>query len=104
MADTNLTLVSYGAGDAERLQAFADALGSFGSSLYVLLKRDGGAQFIGPLCVFKADGLGAFYDLLSVYALGVGVGFYFFKILEAVLIEHGLELGHAAFIVFKQSH
>ena len=44
VAQTNLTLVSDGTGDAERLQTFADAGGRFRSGLNALLQRDGSAQ------------------------------------------------------------
>ena len=104
VAQTNLTLVGNGTGDAERLEAFADALGSLGSGLDALLQRDGGAQLVGPLRVFKGDGLDALDDLVGVNALGVVVGLQLIKILEAVLLENRLELGHATFITFKKSH
>ena len=43
VAQTNLTLVGDGTGDAESLQALADALGSLGGGLDILLQRDGRA-------------------------------------------------------------
>ena len=99
-----LALVGNGAGDAEGLQTLADALGGFGGSLHALLQSDRSAQLVGPLGVFKADGLDAFYDFVGVHTLGVVICLQLVKILEAILFKHGLELGHAAFITFKQSH
>ena len=96
MADADLALIRDGAGDAEGLQAFADAAGGVGGGLNALLHGDGGAELIGPLRVFEADGLSALDDLIGVYALGIVECLDFFKILEAVLFEHGLELRHAA--------
>ncbi len=104
MAQTHLTLVGHGAGDAEGLQALADAGGGLGGGLDVLLQRDGGAQLVGPLRVLKGDGLDALDDGVGVHALGVIVSLQLVKILKAVLFENRLELGHAAFITFKQSH
>ena len=104
VAQAHLALVRDGAGDAERLQALADALGGLGGGLDALLQRDGGAQLVGPLGVFKGDGLNALDDLVGVHALGVVVSLQLIEILEAVLFENRLELGHAPFITFKQSH
>ena len=104
VAQADLALVRDGAGDAEGLQALADAGSGLGGGLYVLLERDGGAQLVGPLGVLKGDGLNALDDLVGVHALGVVVSLQLFEVLEAVLFENRLELGHATFITFKQSH
>ena len=104
VAEANLALVGDGTGDAERLKTLADALGGFGGGGHAFLHRDGGAQFVGPLHVFKADGLGALHDGIRVHALGVVIGLDLVKVLEAVLVKHRLELRHTTFIVFKKSH
>ena len=104
MAQAHLTLIRHGAGDAESLQAFTDALGRLGSGLDALLQRDGRAQLIGPLGVFESDGLNALDNLVGVHALAVVVSLQLIKILEAILLEDRLELRHAPFITFKQSH
>ncbi len=57
VADADLALVRDGAGDAERLQAHANAARGLGGGLDALLHGDGGAQLIGPLRVLEADGL-----------------------------------------------
>ena len=104
VAQTHLTLVGDGTGDAESLQALADALGSLGGGLDILLQRDGRAQFISPLGVFESDGLDALHDLVGVNALGIVESLQLIKILEAILFKHRLELRHATFKTFKQSH
>ena len=104
VADTDLALVRNRTGDAEGLQSGADPLGGFSSVLGAFLDSDSGAQFIGPLYVFEADGLGAFHDGVSVNALAVGKSFNFLEVFESVLVQNRLQLRHAAFIVFKQSH
>ena len=56
--------------------------------LHALLQRDGRAQGVGPLGVFKGDGLDALDDLVGVNALGVvAKPVSLFKILEAVLLQ-----------------
>ena len=104
VAETDLALIGNRAGDAERLQAFADALGGFGSGLDAFLHRDRRAQLVSPLHVLEADRLGALHDGIRIHALGVGVGLHFVKVLEAILVKHRLELRHTTFIVFKKSH
>ena len=69
MAQANLTLVGDGTGDAERLEAFADALGSLGSGLDALLQRDGGAQLSRPTSRFQRRWAECPDDLVSVNAL-----------------------------------
>ncbi len=104
VAQAHLALVRHGTGDAESLQAFADALGRLGGGLHALLQRDGRAQLISPLGVFKSDGLNALDDFVGVHALAVVVSLQLIEILEAILLEDRLELRHAPFITFKQSH
>ncbi len=48
VAQTYLTLLGNGAGDAECLQAFADGCGSLGSGLQATLYSDGRAQGVSP--------------------------------------------------------
>ena len=104
VTQTNLTLVGNGTGDAERLQTLADAGSSLGGGLHALLQRNSGAQLIGPLRIFEADGLNALDDLISVNALAVVVSLQLVPIGEAVLLQNRLQLRHAAFVVLKQSH
>ena len=88
----------------EGLQALADALGGLGGGLDALLQRDGRAQGVGPLGVLEADGLDALGDGVGVHALGQVEFLYVVKILEAVLVEHRLDLRHSSLVSFKQSH
>ena len=104
MADADLALVRDGAGDAEGLQAHADAAGGLGGGLDAFLHGDGRAQLIGPLRVFEADGLCALDDFIGVNALGVVESLHFIKVLEAILVQDGLDLRHTTFIILKQSH
>ena len=104
VAEADLALIGDRAGDAERLQTLADALGGFGGGLNTFLHRDRRAQLVSPLHVLEADRLGALHDGIRIHALGVGVGLHFVKVLEAILVKHRLELRHTTFIVFKKSH
>ena len=104
VADADLALVRDGAGDAEGLQAHADAAGSLGGALDAFLHGDGGAQLIGPLRVLEADGLRGLDDLVGVDALGVVESLYFIKFFEAILVQNRLDLRHTTFIILKQSH
>ncbi len=57
VAKTNLTVLGHRAGDAERLQTDTDSGGGFSGLLAALLDGDGCTNGVGPLGVFKADGL-----------------------------------------------
>ena len=61
-------------------------------------------RVISPLGVFESDGLDALHDLVGVDALGIVESLQLIKILEAILFKHRLELRHATFKTFKQSH
>ena len=104
VADTDLTLIRDGTGDAERLQAAANAAGRVGGGLYAFLERDGRAQFIRPLDVFKADGLSALDDLVSIHAASIVESLDFLEILEAIFVQHRLKLGNTSFVILKQGH
>ena len=101
VADTDLALIRNRTGNAEGLQGGADPLGGFRSVLRAFLDGDSGAQFIGPLYILEADGLGALHDGVGVDALAVGERFDFFKIFESVFVQDRLQLRHAAFIVLE---
>ena len=64
MTQANRSLLRNGTGDAERLQAQADGLGSVGRNFAAFFQRDGGAQGICPAGVLKCDGLYAFAQSL----------------------------------------
>ena len=104
VADADLALVRHGAGNAESLQTDTDPLCGFGSSLRVFFHGNGGAELIGPLHVLKAYGLRALDDRICINAHAVGESLDIFKGFEAVFVQDGLQLRHASFVVFKQSH
>ena len=72
VAQTNLTLVGDGAGDAERLQG-PSPMHSAGLAavLTPFFSAIAAPKFVRPLGVFEGDGLDALHDLVSVDALGV---------------------------------
>ena len=69
VAETNLAVFSYRTRDAECLKTDTDRCSSVSSLGAALLDCDSCAYGVCPLCVFEADGLGFFYDLVGVDAL-----------------------------------
>lgn len=88
MAKTNLSLVSYRAGDAECLKAFTDSGGSVGSLYAALLDSDSAAYGVSPLSVLKADRLNALYKLVDVKTFFLADVGAFFDRLDTVLFEN----------------
>ena len=101
VADTYLTVVSYGAGDAESLQAFADVLGSFHCVLSLFLECDGSTHDVGPLCVFEANHLRALAFLIGVETVLFANLVSFFDILDTMLVECGENLLDSAVLALE---
>ena len=66
MTETDFALVGDAAGNAERLQADADALGGFRGGLYAFLKRDRAADGVRPNRVLERYYLYALDDFFDV--------------------------------------
>ena len=81
VTQTNFSLVSNRARDAECLQTFTDCSSSVSSSAAALLDCDSCANGISPLCVFETDRLNALYHLVYIQASCLG---YFSSALNRV--------------------
>ena len=104
VTESHTALFGDGTGNAERLQALADAAGCVRGGFYFALNADGGAQGVRPHGVFKGDGLNAFYKGFNVNA-GVFADFScFLKGGNAVFGEADLDFRHSSFFSFKFSH
>ena len=101
MTQTNLTLVSYGAGDAECLQTFTDCSSSVSGSGAALLDCDCAAYSVSPLCILEADGLNALNQLVNVKALSLGDFSSLFDGVNVILCENSKNLLFSSLIRFK---
>jgi hypothetical protein len=101
VANTNLTVIGYRAGDAECLQAFADVFGSFNSVFCLFLQCDGCAYNVSPFCVFEANHLGAFAFHVWIDAVRFANLVSLFDIFDAVFVESSENLLHATVLAFK---
>ena len=104
VAQAHLAVLSHRAGDAEGLEADADGLGSLGSSLDILLQRDGRADAVGPAGVFKADGLDALHDLIGIKAGSLADLPALLHAGDSVLRQDGIDFLDSSLVAFKQSH
>ena len=101
VAQTDVSLLGYGAGDAERFQTDTDGLGGVGSCFGAFLDRDSAAQSVGPAGVFKSDGLYALDDFIGIKALALAELSCFLEAAQAILGEALLDFGHSSFLAFK---
>ena len=104
VAEADLAVVSDGAGDAEGLQADADIAGSFSGGSGVLLDRDRAADGVSPAGVLEGNRLSFFDDGIGIEALRFADVGAFFDAVDAVFLQHSVDLIDAAFITFKQCH
>ena len=87
VADTYLTVVGYGTGDAESLQALADVFGSLNSVFCLLFKRNGSTNNVCPFSIFKANHLRFFTGLIRIEASGFTDLVGFFDRSDAVCVK-----------------
>ena len=98
VAETYLAAVSDGAGDAERLQSFADCSSRFRCCAAVLLDCDRGAYRVSPLRVFETDRLNAFYKMINIKTCSLCDLLALFNGFDAVLVQASKDLGLSSFI------
>ena len=101
MTDTYLAVVGNRTGDAERLQADADSLGSVSSSLHTLLDGDGSTADVCPLGILEADALGFLTHQVGVYTCLVANLVGLFNTIDPVLFQSGQYLIHTALLTLK---
>ena len=104
MAQTDLTLLSNGAGDGESFQTLTDSSCTLGSVGQAALHSDSGAQSVGPDSVIKADGLHAADDLVAVDALSEEHLVASVQRLQTVSLQACLNFRHTAIHRFKSCH
>jgi len=104
VAETDLAAIRDGAGDAERLQAFADRGGSLGRLAAALLDGDRGAYGVCPLGVFKADRLDVFDHVVHVQTGVFRDLFGLFDGADAVFGELFEDLFFSSVVGFKLYH
>ena len=104
VAETHLTLVRHGAGNAERLQPYSYVGGGVRCRLCAFFERYGAAEGISPHRVFKGNRLNAFYYGIHVYAVLFADGFRLLNVFETVFAQHAVYFVYSSFIAFKQSH
>ena len=102
VAETNLAVVSYGAGDAESLQAFADGCGCVSSGAAVFLDGDGSAYCVSPLGILEADGLNAFGDGIGIEAGRLADIAALFDGVDTIGFEDGCDLVDTSLVGFKK--
>ena len=66
VAETNLTVVGNGAGNAEGLESLTDCSCCIGSLYATLFECDCAADSVCPDSVFKTDGLSASYNFVNI--------------------------------------
>ena len=98
MAKTYLTTVSNGTRDAECLQADTDCCSSLGSLAAVLLDRNGSTNGVCPLCIFEADRLNAFDQLIYINAGSLCDLLALFDGRNAILFQTSKDLRLSSFI------
>ena len=101
MAQTYLAVVGHRAGDAERLQADTDGLGSLRCVLAAFLQRNGATYHVGPLCILEADGLRLFTRLVRIQTIFVANLVGLFDVLDAIFVQRGKNLLDAAVLAFE---
>jgi len=69
VANTNLSVIRNRPLDAERLQAFADYSRRFGRVCNTALDCERRTYDISPACIFKANRLNPFYEIVYVDSL-----------------------------------
>jgi len=101
VAETNLTVLSNGAGDTEGLKTDTDSSCCLGCLLATLLKSDGGAYSVSPDSVLKADRLGLANDLITVDTCCKSNFLAFLDGGDAIFSENGVDLINSSLITFK---
>ncbi len=101
VTETNLSLISNRTGDTESLEALSDSSSSVSSSCAALLYSDSAAYSVSPLCIFKADGLNAFNQLVDVQTLCLGDFSSLFDGANVILCENSKNLLFSSLIRFK---
>jgi hypothetical protein len=101
VAETYLSVLCNGAGDAERLQADTDSRSRVGSFLAALFDSDSRADCVCPNRIFKADRLCASYDLIAIDTFGKADVFAFFHGRNAVFFQHAVDFVYSSFVTFK---
>ena len=104
MTETDLTVLGNRAGDAERLKTDTDCGSGVSGLCAALLDCDSGAYRVSPLCVFKADRLCFFNNLIGVDALGVANFLALVDRVDTVFLESGENLRFSSFVTFKLSY
>ena len=104
MAETNLTVLSNGAGNAEALQTDTDSSSGVSSLGATLLDCDSSANGVCPLSVLEADGLSFFNDLIGVDTLSIADLLALVNGGNAILIQNSKDFRLASFLTFKLCH
>ena len=87
VADTYLTVVGNGTGDAESLQALADVFGSLNSVFCLLFECNGSTDDVCLFSIFKANHLCFFTGLIRIEASGFTDFVGFFDRSDAVCVK-----------------
>ena len=101
MAQTNLTVVSNGTRNAERLQADADCLSSVGCIGAALLDCDCSAYYVSPAGILECDRLYRLNGSCRINALILTDLSSLFQACNAVLSQNSIDLLDSSFVTLK---
>ena len=101
VAKPNFAVICNRAGDTEGLESFADGFRRVRRLSVTLLDRDGRAGDVRPACIFKTDGLNAFYDTIDINALFIADCLCLFDGRDSILVQSGIDLIDSSLITFK---